>query len=855
MEDSSVVELEKSTMSSAKRRFALEDAMRQLGWDEEHDWEDSTDIRGINIDGKIKIRDEAESPKRRKSWPFFKPVFTFIHSDLDYFVLKYFQDFYDWTELCQRRPVDWRSKFRAAKTFAEENDNLCRKLTVLTYMTITRGNRLDFWPVIEEKWKDKKLNSVIPDLIRSYPLTAVGSEDVYGTTVLEFQRVHGFRVVAQFRCADYNKLEQSWLLTSHGLLTAISVLEKSAAMKFLTLHLVALRNATHGYYATLSDENEAKYAAERDRQDEMCERATRTGLFYKNLLETAIELAESFEMLEPLMARFAWEPSIFVKWHENGYFEGTPELDELWNSREVEDLQDPLADRLVEIYADRLPQYPMITNPSAQVGQLGEIVGCRVEQRKAFQRRSGIKKMLALDGEELIEQTKVYEDEFDDFQFEMELDELEEEWISNIRDKSEKKMSIHVMAIQHRALFEIMMRLQDKVLDESQRKSWSDITSVFAFIHSDLNSFLDFYFQDVYDWTEFCQKRAAVDWKRKFHEAKLFMDENDDMNRKLTVLTYLTITRRNRLDFWPVRENDDDDKKLNSIIPDLIRSYHLVSVDSGDVDGTTVLQFQRVHGFRLIGQLRCASPKKLEHSWLLTSHGLLTAISVLEKSAALKLLTLHMVALKNDTTNFYATLSEEDEEKYESERDRQEEMCERATRTGLFYKNILETAIELAESFEVLEPMMVRFAWDPSIFVKWHKKGYYKGTPELDELWNTREVEELHDPLAERLVEVYADRLPRYPLITNRGTPSGNLGEMIGSKPEQLKAFHRRSGIKKMLALDGEELIEQTKVYEDEFDDFKTEIELDDDEEQWYWDIREKKSRPIKSPQTKKLDS
>ncbi|CAD6190305.1 unnamed protein product [Caenorhabditis auriculariae] len=32
---------------------ALEDAMRQLGWDEEHDWEDSTDIRGINIDGKV----------------------------------------------------------------------------------------------------------------------------------------------------------------------------------------------------------------------------------------------------------------------------------------------------------------------------------------------------------------------------------------------------------------------------------------------------------------------------------------------------------------------------------------------------------------------------------------------------------------------------------------------------------------------------------------------------------------------------------------------------------------------------------------------------------------------------------
>ncbi|CAD6196957.1 unnamed protein product [Caenorhabditis auriculariae] len=27
--------------------------MRQLGWDEEHDWENSTDIRGINIDGKV----------------------------------------------------------------------------------------------------------------------------------------------------------------------------------------------------------------------------------------------------------------------------------------------------------------------------------------------------------------------------------------------------------------------------------------------------------------------------------------------------------------------------------------------------------------------------------------------------------------------------------------------------------------------------------------------------------------------------------------------------------------------------------------------------------------------------------
>ncbi|CAD6189601.1 unnamed protein product [Caenorhabditis auriculariae] len=32
---------------------ALEDAMRQLGWNEEHDWEDGTDVRGINFDGKV----------------------------------------------------------------------------------------------------------------------------------------------------------------------------------------------------------------------------------------------------------------------------------------------------------------------------------------------------------------------------------------------------------------------------------------------------------------------------------------------------------------------------------------------------------------------------------------------------------------------------------------------------------------------------------------------------------------------------------------------------------------------------------------------------------------------------------
>ncbi|CAD6200218.1 unnamed protein product [Caenorhabditis auriculariae] len=41
------------TISPKLFSTALEDAMRQLGWDEEHDWEDSTDIRGINIDGKV----------------------------------------------------------------------------------------------------------------------------------------------------------------------------------------------------------------------------------------------------------------------------------------------------------------------------------------------------------------------------------------------------------------------------------------------------------------------------------------------------------------------------------------------------------------------------------------------------------------------------------------------------------------------------------------------------------------------------------------------------------------------------------------------------------------------------------
>ncbi|CAD6200156.1 unnamed protein product [Caenorhabditis auriculariae] len=41
------------TISPKLFSTALEDAMRQLRWDEEHDWEDSTDIRGINIDGKV----------------------------------------------------------------------------------------------------------------------------------------------------------------------------------------------------------------------------------------------------------------------------------------------------------------------------------------------------------------------------------------------------------------------------------------------------------------------------------------------------------------------------------------------------------------------------------------------------------------------------------------------------------------------------------------------------------------------------------------------------------------------------------------------------------------------------------
>ncbi|CAD6195925.1 unnamed protein product [Caenorhabditis auriculariae] len=41
------------TISPKLFSTALEDAMRQLGWDEKHDWEDSADIRGIDIDGKV----------------------------------------------------------------------------------------------------------------------------------------------------------------------------------------------------------------------------------------------------------------------------------------------------------------------------------------------------------------------------------------------------------------------------------------------------------------------------------------------------------------------------------------------------------------------------------------------------------------------------------------------------------------------------------------------------------------------------------------------------------------------------------------------------------------------------------
>ncbi|CAD6195975.1 unnamed protein product [Caenorhabditis auriculariae] len=372
--------------------------------------------------------------EQQKASPSIDYYLSLLKPDMETFMNKHRVECFDWTEYCIKRPIDWKKKFKFVRTCNAYQDELSAKVVLCLYFCVLRGNRLTYW-ALPEKFEDDFDNYVLEELLLAYRLTPVDVFHEYKPTVLEFMRIHGFRVIFHHRASALRtKLEHSWLLSSHGLLTAILALERGAAIKFLTLHMSAMRNATKLW--KLDDDED--YFDVRQMQKIMCYHAQRCGLFYKNIIDTAIDLARSFDLWEDEMVHFAWAPSIFVEWSNRGYYVGTPALEALWNTRHVEDLHDPLAERLVETSMNRLPQYPLIVKPGPPRVHDFVLTGVsrgRAQQLTAFNRRSEIKAMLALDGKKLVKRTKIYEQKFDSVELTMKPDQLEEKWMKEIREK------------------------------------------------------------------------------------------------------------------------------------------------------------------------------------------------------------------------------------------------------------------------------------------------------------------------------------------------------------------------------------------------------------------------------------